>query len=99
MPQGPFQTTSLGNATSSSLNVAAATVVKPTPGFVATVSVVVAGTAAGAIYDSTSSAGNTVANQIAAIPDVVGVYSINFPAKTGIVVAPGAGQTVTISYN
>lgn len=99
MPQGPFQTTSLGNANSSALDLTSATVVKSSHGFVVTVSVVVAGSAAGAVYDSVATTGNTAANQIAVIPNTAGIYVISFPAKNGIVVAPGTGQTVAISYN
>jgi N-acetylglucosamine kinase-like BadF-type ATPase len=99
MPQGPFQTVSLGNANSTALNLTAATVVKPANGFVVTVSVLVAGSAVGAVYDATSTTGNTVADQVAVIPDVVGNYVLSFPCKKGIVVAPGTGQTVAISYN
>lgn len=98
MPQGPFQVVSLGAANSSRLDVTAATVVKSTPGYVVTVNVLVAG-AVGAIYDSVSTTGNSALNQIAAIPAVVGTYAINFPAKVGIVVAPGAAQVVSVAYN
>ena len=99
MPQGPFQTVSLGNANSSALNLTAATVVKSSHGYVATVAVIATSSTAGAIYDATSTSGNTSANQIVVIPATVGVYKIDFPTKNGIVVAPGTGQTVTISYN
>jgi len=99
MPQGPFQTTSLGNATSSALDLTAATVVKATPGFAVTISVLATSSTAGAIYDAKLTTGNTVANQIAVIPATVGNYVVNFPAKVGITVAPGTGQTVAISYN
>ena len=99
MPQGPFQTVSLGNANSSALDLTAATVVKSSHGFVATVSVIATSSTAGAIYDSASTSGDSAVNQIAVIPATVGIYIINFPAKNGIVVAPGAGQTVAISYN
>ena len=99
MPQGPFQTVSLGSANSSALNLTSATVVKSTPGFVAVVSVIATSSTAGAVYDSTSTTGNTAAKEIAVIPATVGVYEINFPAKSGIVVAPGSGQTVAIAFN
>ena len=99
MPQGPFQTVSLGNANNSSLNLTAATVVKPSNGFVTRIAVIATSSTAGAVYDSTSTTGNTAAKQIAVIPATVGVYDISFPAKSGIVVAPGTGQTVAVAYN
>jgi hypothetical protein len=99
MPQGPFQTVSLAVANRRSLNITANTVVKPTPGFVVRVSVVVAGSAAGTINDAATVAAAVTANVIAAIPATVGTYSIEFPATSGIVIKPGSGQTIAVSFN
>jgi len=99
MPQGPFQVVSLGEANSRSLNITANTVVKTTPGFIVSVSVVVAGSAAGGVYDATTIAAGVAATQIAVTPATAGVYAVNFPATSGIVVKPGTGQTIAISYN
>lgn len=74
-----------------------ATVVMSGQGRIARVSVVVAGSAAGAIYDA--SATGTTANRLWTIPNTVGVTEINLPVNNGIVVAPGTGQTVAISYS
>ena len=44
-------------------------------------------------------AGGAVAgNQIAVIPNTVGVYDVNFPFFNGLAIVPGAGQTVAVSY-
>ena len=92
-----FQPNDGGNF--STLDIAAATVVKNTPGLLITVSVLVAG-AVGAIYDSISTSGNTAENTIGVIPAVVGIYQFNsFPCFNGIVVAPGAAQVVSVSYS
>lgn len=72
------------------------TLVSSGTGRLASVSVLVAG-AAGKIYDAASTALTT--NQVYAIPAVIGVYVINWPISNGIVVAPGAGQTVSVSYS
>ena len=87
-----------GNANTK--NITATTIVKATAGRVYTVSVVVAGSAAGSIYDNNStSTGNTAANQIGTIPDAVGQYSFGgFPTSTGITLVPGTGQTLAISW-
>ena len=98
MPQGPFQVVTLSNASQTELNISDATVVKSSNGFVATISVIETSSTAGAIYDATSVTGNTSANQIATIPATVGTYAINFIAKNGIVVDPGASQVVAISF-
>jgi hypothetical protein len=99
MPQGPFQTVSLGVANRSALNITANTVVKASPGFVVRISVIATSSTAGSIHDVLTVGAAATANEIAVIPATVGTYSIEFPASTGIVVKPGSGQTVAISYN
>ena len=99
MPQGPFQTVSLGAANKSALNITSNTIVKASAGFVVTLVVLDAGSANGGLFDSATVAGAAAANEIFAIPQVAGVYTINFPASNGIVVKPGTGQTIAISYN
>ncbi len=97
--------TALNNAAQTYLNVqgaqtlsslTTATVVKGSAGRVCNVSVLVAG-AVGAIYDASSSAATT--NKIFVIPATVGVFTVNMPTSNGIVVAPGAGQTVSVSFS
>ena len=80
------------------LDVAAAAVLKTAPGRLARVAVIVAGSAAGAAYDGVSTAGNTVANQVAVIPNAVGVYDIDWPCLKGIVIVPGTGQTLSVAF-
>ena len=77
-------------------NITTATVVKASAGRVAVVSVITAGVA-GAIYDANSTAVTT--NKLWTIPATVGLTTINLPTNFGIVVAPGAGQVVVISYS
>jgi len=78
-------------------SITAATVVKSTPGRVATVSVIVAGSAVGKVYDATSASATT--NPIFVIPTTVGLTVVNIPTLYGIVVAPGTGQTLAVSYS
>jgi len=87
-----------GQGTKTFFDIAAATVIKSAAGRIAKVSVIVAGSTNGAIYDATSTSGNTAANQLAVIPEAVGVYLIDMPAFNGIVIAPGTSQVVTVSY-
>lgn len=56
--------------------------------------------AAGAVYDSPTTAAVAAANLMFAIPAVVGVYNFEggFPFNQGLVVTPGAGQVVSVSY-
>lgn len=73
------------------------TVVKSSAGRIANISVIVAGSAAGAVYDSAATAVTT--KPLFVIPTTVGVYVVNLPASFGIVIAPGTGQTVSGSFS
>lgn len=74
-----------------------ATLVKLGASRVATVSVTVAGSATGRIYDTNAASSTT--NPIYVIPNTVGVTFVNMPVGIGLVVAPGTGQSVTVSYS
>lgn len=90
----------LPGGTNTTLDITATTVIKASPGRVYTVSVLVAGSAAGGVYDNTLTTGNTVANQIGVIPNTAGVLNFNaMPTAAGIVVVPGTGQTLAISWS
>lgn len=75
----------------------AATLVQLGAGRVATVSITTAGSAVGYIYDANSTASTT--NPVYVIPNTVGVVFVNMPVGLGLVVAPGTGQAVTVSYS
>lgn len=79
--------------------ITAPTLVKGQAGRIAVVSVIVAGSATGFIYDATSLSDTT--KPLYVIPMAVGTepYVVNLPASFGIVVVPGTGQTVTVSYS
>lgn len=83
---------------SRTLNITAATVVKASAGMVGVVTVAVAGSAAGAIHDIDTTGAAAAANKIYTTPAAVGSFVLNFPCDTGIVVAPGTGQTIVLSW-
>lgn len=78
--------------------ISSTTLVKSSAGRVCTVSITTAGVA-GVIYDA-NTATNT-ARPIYAIPGSpsIGVISVNLPVSFGIVIAPGAGQVVSVSFS
>jgi hypothetical protein len=78
-------------------NMTASTVVSNAAGRLAVVTVTTAGSAVGTIYDSASTSITT--RPIYTIPNTVGVVFVNLPVIYGIVVAPGTGQAVTVSYS
>lgn len=77
--------------------ITAPTVVKSAGGRIAVVSVTVAGSAVGTVYDSAAT-GNTT-KPLFVIPMTVGVTVVNLPASFGITVVPGTGQTVSGSFS
>lgn len=96
----------LGTATQTYLDVngvqticglASATLVRLGSGRVCRVSVVVGGSAAGVIYDAATASATT--KPLYHIPNTEGVYEVNLPVTNGIVVAPGSGQTVSVSFS
>lgn len=87
-----------GKGLKSVKNLTAAAVVQGGVGRIAKVSVIVAGSAAGTVNDVLTTGAAGVANQVAVIPNTVGVYDIDWPMSLGIVVVPGTGQTVAVSY-
>jgi hypothetical protein len=78
-------------------NITATTLVRSGSGSIAVVSVVTPGTTSGTIYDANSTGVTT--SPVFKIPMTVGLTIVNMPVSNGIVVAPGTGQAVSISYS
>lgn len=85
------------NGVSTMESIGAPTLVKSTTGRVAAVIVTTAGSAPGAIYDS--AAVGTLSNKLFVIPNTIGYYLIPMPVNYGIVVVPGTGQIVALSWS
>ena len=94
---GSLVVSGLGGVSSSLYIPSPGRVVKASPGMICTAVVLVAG-AAGAIYDCTATAAAVTANEIATLPATIGIYQLEFPCISGIVVIPGASQLVSVSY-
>lgn len=75
----------------------AATIVKPSAGRIARISVINAGAATGFVYDSVNVGATT--KPLYVIPMTVGVFEVNLPTSFGILIAPGTGQTVSGSFS
>lgn len=78
-------------------NISVPTVVKPIAGRIARLSVINAGSATGLIYDGNSLTATT--RPLAVIPSAVEIIEINFPFSFGLLIVPGTGQTVSVSYS
>jgi hypothetical protein len=83
--------------TSNLTSITAPTVVKSSPGRIVEVSIIVAGSSTGTIYDGATTTATT--RPIIPMPNIVGVYRVSWPTSYGILVSPGSGQTVSVSYS
>lgn len=83
----------------SRLDITASTLVASGVHQIATLCVITAGSTAGTLNDSATTGGAATANEVAAIPNAVGCNQLDWPMANGIVVVPGTGQAVSISYN
>lgn len=77
--------------------ISASSVVSTTAGRLARISITTAGSTTGTIYDSNSTTATT--RPIFKIPNTIGIIEVSIPVTNGIVVAPGSGQVVTVSYS
>lgn len=85
--------------TNNTKEIAAATTqqVKVGKGWLANVSVIVAGSSVGTMYDSSNT--NALTNlRIYIIPNTVGVFQIQVPFADGLVITTGTGQIASVTY-
>jgi len=96
----PIQVDAAGNLAAGGgtgiYNLSAASVVKSAAGMAKRVSVLVAGSSPGGVYDARTLA-STAGRQVFAIPATAGVYVLEWPCASGISVVPGTGQTLAIT--
>lgn len=84
----------------SKLNITAATVVKVGAGRVFSVSVIVAGSGPGTVNDAATTGAAAASNEIAPLSDAAaGNQNLNgWPFTAGLVIVPGTGQTIAVTY-
>ena len=88
------------NGVSTAEGITAATVVKTTPGRIARVSIITAGSTTGMIYDSASIAQVMPLWVIPMAASATGEpYVVNLATDSGILVVPGTGQSVTVCWS
>lgn len=85
------------NGSRSTAAISAATLVTTGQGRLCRIAVTTAGTTLGTVYDASSTGVTT--SPIYSIPNALGVVEVSLPTNNGIVVAPGTGQVVTVSYS
>lgn len=94
-----FQALSALNPTVTSATVNTSTLVIAGNGRLISFSVVVAGSANGLIHNAGTPSGGTAANALVATPTTVGVYAANMVFTNGLVIAPGTGQSINVTYS
>lgn len=87
-----------GQGTVTSSTATASAVVFSGRGYLVNVCVIVAGSAVGAIHNTNTVAGISAANQLFSIPNTVGIYQLGQVFTTGLVIVPGTGQSINITY-
>jgi len=89
------------NGKSTLENITVPTIVKATPGRVASVSIIVSGSSTGYLYDAHNLTNTTAPLWI--IPETSQPngepYVVNMPTNTGLICVPGTGQTVTVNWS
>lgn len=87
------------HGTSVSKCLEAATVVTQGSGYIISVSVVEKGTASGFLYDAATTESPKDADRLMAFKQEEGVFLAGFKFTSGLLVIPGAGQAITITYS
>lgn len=93
------QTNSFFGGTTTSATVTTQTQIATGAGRLINVSVVIAGTTAGTTNNAQTTAGVAAANAITAIPNTIGVYQCGCSFTAGLIVTPGTGQSVNVTYS
>lgn len=85
----------------SRLNIAAAVLVGLAPAIrrVFTVTVVTAGSTPGTVNDVATTGAAAAGNQVFSLPNTVGSYIVDWPILVGLVLVPGTGQVLAVSYS
>lgn len=87
---------SLGSVTTAS--VAVDTLVATGVGRLVNVCVVDGGSGDGAIYNINNVSGGTAANTMFTVPQTEGVYPLGQVFNSGLVISPGTGQKINVTY-
>jgi hypothetical protein len=77
----------------------AAKLIKVGPGRIGKITTIVAGSTAGTINDVATTGAAAVGNQIGVIPNTAAnVVEYNWPFDKGLVIVPGTGQVLAVSF-
>ena len=92
------QTTIRSMGTLTSATVTVPTLIFTGAGYLVNFSVVVAGSGTGLIYNFASITSPLAASALCATPATIGVYKVGQAFTSGLVIVPGTGQSINITY-
>lgn len=75
------------------------TLVTAGAGYLVSFTVNVAGSAAGTVNNSATTGAASASNVIAPTPTTIGTYHVGSKFSSGLVVSPGTGQTIVVTYS
>jgi hypothetical protein len=93
------QTAQRAQGKQTSSTVTSATLVIEGSGYLVNFAVVVAGSAAGTINNANAIASAAATNALCATPATVGIYQTGQIFTNGLVIVPGTGQSINITYS
>jgi len=82
-----------------STTVSADTLVVTGRGYIASFSITVAGSSSGTINNAQTVALSSASNALCATPTTIGVYKAGLVFTNGLVIKPGAGQSINVTYS
>jgi hypothetical protein len=88
-----------GQGTTTSSTVTGATLIVSGRGYIVNYSVVVAGSAAGSIYNAASTSSTAAANKLCTTQTTANIYPVGQVFSNGLVVEPGTGQSINVTYS
>ena len=91
-------TNNLHDNRQTSATVTTSTLIFAGSGVLLNCSVTVAGSTAATIYNSPTTAGAAAGNALVVIPAALGVTVCNLRFTRGLVVTPGSGQSINVTY-
>jgi len=93
------QSTLRGLGTQTSATVTVPTLIVTGAGYLVNFSVLVAGSGAGTINNASSTTTAAAANALCAIPATVGIVKTGQLFTSGLVIVPGTGQSINVTYS
>ena len=93
------QTTNKIAGAFTSATVTGSTAVVVGAGRLVSFSLVVAGSSTGLVHDASSTANASAANALVAVPNTIGVYQVGSRFSKGVVIVPGIGQSINVTYS